>query len=348
MHSPYAGMGMNPMAFVDVDGQEAITLAALGVAALKGAIIASIASAVKYSSEAVAFETWDWGDFGKTVGVSAAMGAVGGAAGGAVKLGGVAMFGAEGVTSGAGLLVTSTTHGLTQGGISAAMGGNFWSGVASGFAGHYVGAGLANAGMEGFGAAAASSVMGGAMSALSGGSFFEGAVVGLIVHMCNQQMGNSEVEKKALQKAHDSYVWRGFEQKDFGVLNDAQRTAHIMNAIRHVNKRGGYTLNIHKVFKDFRHIQSAGAVLGYNSGHVSLSIGDVSFKAQIDLGVFPRANGEYSPIIDISLQRIGEDRYFNYNHNTGKAEHWKAAVGFMLNFATTASQFNYVIEWMGY
>ncbi len=79
-------------------------------------------------------------------------------------------------------------HGIAQGGLSAAQGGDFWSGFVSAAAGSYVPAGdvAQKLGIDSIaGRTIVASVTGGTASALTGGSFANGAQTAAYVHLFN-------------------------------------------------------------------------------------------------------------------------------------------------------------------
>ena len=102
-------------------------------------------------------------------------------------------------------------HGVTQGGISALQGGDFWSGFASGTLSSWASSGyelsglgksLGVGGMYGFGV-----LSGGVGAAVTGGNFWQGAATGLVVSALNhgKHKAESAQEQKQFQKALEKY-----------------------------------------------------------------------------------------------------------------------------------------------
>ena len=182
--SGYVGMLNNPISTVDPDGEEPITLAALGIAAAIGAGVSTVAYTASIALSDGGFNNWDWGQFGKGVVIGAVSGAItygiGSYFNGVAEAGKVSKFVVE-----AGRMAT---HATFQGGLSAAQGGDFWTAFASGAVGGAVGWGTdgwestlgRNATTIG-----TAMILGGATAELSGGEFWKGAAVSGIVAGAN-------------------------------------------------------------------------------------------------------------------------------------------------------------------
>jgi hypothetical protein len=174
--SPYCAMNDNPVTFSDPDGAEPITML------LIGAGISNVSNGQNFFAGAgkAAF----WGGYGALVSFG-----VGNAAGG--------LFGAKATLGKA--LFQMGAHGLTQGGISAAQGGNFWqsalsSGISSGI----------GSGIDGLGGSVGYQILGGGVSGgissvISGGNFWKGFQVGISVAAFNHAL-HKLVEESAPPK----------------------------------------------------------------------------------------------------------------------------------------------------
>ncbi|TYR37429.1 endonuclease [Sphingobacterium phlebotomi] len=177
----------NPLIYVDPNGEFVWfipALIAVGKAILVGAGIGATAYTAGVAFSDGGFQNWNWGDFGKSVGVGAASGvvsfgigsaaaAIGGFGGSAVQLAGHAAWGG----------VNSTLNG-----------GDFWSGALAGAASNVVGLATSNFGP--IGQIAASSAFGGLSAELSGGDFWRGAAVGGIVAAANHLMHDPPQKKR--------------------------------------------------------------------------------------------------------------------------------------------------------
>ena len=114
----------NPLMYTDPDGEFIWIPIVVGVA------VAAITYTAQVATSEGGFRNWDWGHFVFSVGM--------GAFSGAATWGIGSAFGAVGSTLLGSSLLNEVgragMHALTQGTISLASGGNFWQGVATGFA----------------------------------------------------------------------------------------------------------------------------------------------------------------------------------------------------------------------
>ena len=98
-------------------------------AACWGAVIGGAGYTANVAFSDGGFNNWNWGQFGKSVGVGA--------------LSGAATFGVGEIFGGTGTFMKEVgrglSHGLVQGGVSVLEGGDFWSGFASGSLGSWAG-----------------------------------------------------------------------------------------------------------------------------------------------------------------------------------------------------------------
>ncbi len=169
--SGYVGMLNNPLMVLDPDGREPTLITAL--------IISTAISALSYTASIAfsdgGFENWDWGQFGKNVGIGVESGAASFGIGSAFK-------GALEVTTlTAGqrsvlLIQKAVVHAHVQGTISGITGGDYVSSALSGLAGGA--AGFATNGIgagRNFAEIGSAMLLGGASAELSGGDFWRGA-----------------------------------------------------------------------------------------------------------------------------------------------------------------------------
>ncbi|MEM6643310.1 MAG: RHS repeat-associated core domain-containing protein [Bacteroidota bacterium] len=196
--SSYLGMGANPNMYVDPDGEEPVTIAALTIAIVKAAAVsATVYTATHLATNDFTFQNWDWGQFGISVGIGALSG--GAAYGIGAAFGGVGGVYQTTNSLGQTVLTTSpiggsallheglraTAHGLSGVGINAAFGqdvsfGTFASGFIASGAGsfaHGLESDLAKIGIAG--------LAGGTTRSIGGGSFAAGFAQGTIIESFN-------------------------------------------------------------------------------------------------------------------------------------------------------------------
>jgi RHS repeat-associated protein len=145
--SPYVYGNNNPVGMIDPSGRLAF-LALLALSVIAGIVIGAATGAISYGVQTlVTGEKWDWGDFGKAVGIGALAGAVGGAVGfgaGALASAGAVALGYSATSIGVGI-VSGAVGGAAGGAAGGASGqlisnaiegkSNLWEGVgkAAGF-----------------------------------------------------------------------------------------------------------------------------------------------------------------------------------------------------------------------
>lgn len=192
--SGYTGMANNPVSFVDPDGQIAFVplLIAVGKAIAVGAAIGGVSYTAGVGFSQGGFNNWNWGQFGKSVGI--------GAVGGAVSFGiGSAASAIGGV---GGFAVQTAGHSVWGGVNSMWNGGDFWSGALSGGVGNIVGS--ATAGMGAGIQMGASGLMGGISADLAGGDFWRGFATGATVaganHLMHDPPGSMKKRLEAYKK----------------------------------------------------------------------------------------------------------------------------------------------------
>jgi hypothetical protein len=191
---PYCAMNNNPVLNADPEGD----LPFLAIVAI-GAATGVFSNGLSNVSNGQ--------DFFNGAGKAALWGGIGAAA----SFGVGAVFGATG--SFGHELLRARVHGLTQGGISAAQGGNFWQGTLSGS----IGSGISS-GIDALGGTAGHQILGGGLgggigSAISGGNFWQGFGQGVAVGAFNHALhsglsGGGEPPTNAEKKAMLEY-WAG-------------------------------------------------------------------------------------------------------------------------------------------
>ena len=168
-------------------------------AALWGAVIGGAGYTASVAFSPGGFSNWNWGQFGKAVGLGAISGVVTAGIGSA--------FGAVGSNGIIGELARAYTHGFANGMISELSGGDFMQGFAAGGLGSLGGSAFMMYGgsfaASKLGTYAFSGLAGGAGSALTGGNFWEGAAIGLMNAGLNHlQSVFTDLQLKKMYKAY--------------------------------------------------------------------------------------------------------------------------------------------------
>jgi RHS repeat-associated protein len=193
----------NPFKYTDPSGKIVFLLVPLIYGMVQAAVVgAAIAGAFSVATTIVNGSSWDANSFWKSVGNGAISGAITFGIGSAFgATGGAAL--ASNIKNGAdGFLGISNgflnevgragAHALAQGAMTAADGGNFWAGAASGAFGSISGHTLDALKVDfvvnnAFGVIAFSALNGGMGSVFAGGDFWEGAKSGFIVGALNAE-----------------------------------------------------------------------------------------------------------------------------------------------------------------
>lgn len=117
-------------------------------------------------------------------------------------------------------LLRAGAHGLTQGGISAAQGGNFWQGALSGGISSGIGSGIDALGGNGGHQILGGGLGGGIGSAISGGNFWQGFGQGIAVGAFNHALQNGIVQRIRDQIAANARAEVGSTEWNFDVEKD--------------------------------------------------------------------------------------------------------------------------------
>ncbi|MBK9564739.1 MAG: hypothetical protein IPO37_06000 [Saprospiraceae bacterium] len=167
--SPYCAMNNTPITYADPDGDLPF-LAFVAIGAATGVFsngLSNVSNGQNFFAGAGKAALWGGIGAAASFGVGAAFGATG-------------SFGHE--------LLRAGAHGLTQGGISAAQGGNFWQGALSGGISSGIGSGIDAIGGNGGHQILGGGLGGGIGSAISGGNFWQGFGQGLAVGAFNHSL----------------------------------------------------------------------------------------------------------------------------------------------------------------
>ena len=196
----------NPLIYTDPSGEFIFTalLPGIGVfidAACWGAVLGGAGYTASVGFSEGGFSNWDWGQFGKSVGIGAVSGVVTAGIGSA--------FGAVGSNGIMGEVARAYTHGFANGMISEFTGGDFMIGFAAGGLGSLGGSTFSTIGrnfaQSALGQVSFSALAGGVGAELTGGDFWRGAAtgatVGLLNHVHHIQQSNqqSRLQVKAVR-----------------------------------------------------------------------------------------------------------------------------------------------------
>ncbi|QEK53216.1 RHS repeat-associated core domain-containing protein [Pedobacter aquae] len=173
----------NPLSHVDPSGEIVWFVPALifiAKAAATGAAIAAVGYTASVALSPGGFNNWDWGQFGKSVGIGAISGVV---------TGGIGEVFGHAAGSFLNEVGRAATHGFANGVISEFTGGDFMQGFLSGGLGSLAGSGFQAWGgdfAKSFGGTVGFSALAGGVGAeLTGGDFWRGAAVGATVGALN-------------------------------------------------------------------------------------------------------------------------------------------------------------------
>ena len=176
----------NPLVYTDPSGEFIFSalIPVFGVfidAACWGAVLGGAGYTASVGFSDGGFNNWDWGQFGKSVGIGAISGMATAGIGSA--------FGAVGSGGLTGEIARAYVHGFSQGTISQLSGGDFLSGFAAGGLGSFGGSAFQMFGGKfahsAIGTTSFSALSGGVGAELSGGNFWQGAATGATISMLN-------------------------------------------------------------------------------------------------------------------------------------------------------------------
>ena len=193
----------NPLKFTDPSGEFFFSFFIPGLgtfidAACWGAVIGGATYTASVAMSSGGFSNWNWGDFGKSLGIGAFSGVFTAGIGSA--------FGAVGSMGGLGELGRAFSHGIANGMISGIGGGNFLSGFAAGGLSSLAGSAFqiygGNFADSHFGTYIFSGAAGGIAAELTGGNFLQGAAIGLMTAGLNhlQQGINKLIYNKTFNR----------------------------------------------------------------------------------------------------------------------------------------------------
>ncbi|MDR1153692.1 MAG: FG-GAP-like repeat-containing protein [Bacteroidales bacterium] len=195
----------NPLRYTDPTGEFFFAAVGIGIllnAACWGAAISAVTYTASVGFSDGGFNNWNWGQFGKSVGI--------GAISGFVSAGIGQMFGPVGSMGFGGEIARASTHGFAQGMISQFTGGDFMQGFAAGGLGSLAGSAFmmygGNFGRSIAGNYAFSGLSGGIGAELSGGNFWEGAATGLIVAGMNHLQQGLAMPKRLEEKMDEAWA----------------------------------------------------------------------------------------------------------------------------------------------
>ncbi|MGI6073564.1 MAG: RHS repeat-associated core domain-containing protein [Fermentimonas sp.] len=208
----------NPLVYVDEDGEFFFSLLLPGIgtlidAACWGAVIGGAGYTASVAFSPGGFNNWNWGQFGKAVGIGAISG---------VATAGIGqIFGPVGSMGIGGEVARAYTHGFANGMISQFSGGNFMQGVASNGLGSLAGSAFMMYGgsfaASEFGTYVFSGLSGGIGAELFGGNFWQGATVGVMnsgLNHLQQSITYAGERYFANKKAAYKYMWDNTIKKD--------------------------------------------------------------------------------------------------------------------------------------
>jgi len=173
--------------------------------------------------------------------------------------------------------------------------------------------------------------IGGTAEALGGGKFANGAVTGAYVMMFNHVQSQIERQK-------NDEIWRNFERKDFSVIGDSERVAHILNAIKHANEKGRIDVDLNVIFDNYS--PNVVGNQGYRSGLVNISMGDEIVLFQIDIATPSRLRQNRNTVINFYAGTT-------VNRNI-RGKDWTFYKNSDFQWGTTSNHFDFVLKFLKY
>jgi len=195
----------NPLIYTDPNGEFFFAAVGIGVflnALCWGAAIGAATYTASVGFSDGGFNNWNWGDFGKSVGI--------GSLSGVVTAGIGQVFGAVGSMGIGGEIARAYTHGFASGMISELSGGDFMQGFASGGLGSFASSAFmmygGNFSHSIAGNYAFSGLAGGVGAAATGGNFWQGAGIGLMTAGLNHLQQGIESRRSLRYEGDMLYV----------------------------------------------------------------------------------------------------------------------------------------------
>jgi RHS repeat-associated protein len=303
-YNKYGYVMNNPLLFNDPNGEEAITLAAIGVAALIGAAIA----VTTYTIGLLLNNRLDQFNAGQAL-KSAFWGAISGA----VTYGIGSVFAAGGAAANAlgsaTFLVQAAAHGVAQGALSYLQGGDFWQGAAGGFFGSLGASAWSvaapNWSQSAVGTIAFGAIAGGVGAELTGGNFWQGAITGGIVSGLNHAMHKIDQRRELLSRFKKGSSVKPFGKPDFSQQGISDLNGAVDGLGSDFVKSGSPEVSFDLIGKDTAHT---------TDGHVYINPSKIT------------TNYKYASIL-FHEYRHAYQYFAPYLGSSSRVEHWKGLYG---------------------
>lgn len=224
-YNRYAYAMNNPLLYVDYDGNEPITFAAVATAALIGALIGGAV----YTGMALYTGTFSWGGLTKSIVIGAISGAASGGIGNIIETASSSICAATATLTQTQIslmlmLPQAAMHGIAQGIIQGISGGDIGQSVLTAVVSSIASGGYLSIGgsvsQSGVGLMLFGTVAGGVTSKFQGGNFWEGAAIGLVVsglnHFAHTTKTNRYIDKRLRYLGKDPDATAQIEQSELG------------------------------------------------------------------------------------------------------------------------------------